>query len=101
MKLIGSTIRIIIFAIIAVTSLLILIFLQPVVTIDKYAEKVINKEEADTDQSDGADGETSSENWTTSTRGHKMALAVADALSPTGELEDGKVPEPILDGKDE
>ena len=66
--------RKIVLLITASVSLFIFLFLRPTVNVDKYAEKRV----AET----GGGSDDRSSNWTTSTTGHKIALAVADALSP-------------------
>ena len=102
MKIVGPTIRIAIFATIAIFSFLILLFMQPVVTIDQYANDEVEREnETLPDHSKKIGTDEDETHWTTSTRGHKMALAVADALAPKGKLDEKKIPTPIIDDERE
>ena len=76
---IGSKIRKLIFFITALVSLFIFIFLRPRVEVEPYVEDTGGSEAA-TDSDENSD-----KHWTRKTRGHKMAVAIGNSLSPDEE----------------
>ena len=73
---VASTTRKLVFFITAVVSLLVFIFLRPHVEVNKYAERQ--------EESTGVDPEDD-DFWFNETRGHKIALAIANSLSTKDE----------------